>query len=500
MSTDQFVGRVGGLAAALGVGVVIWLAVPVASADDTTGGGSSTSQSSTSERTADSPRSDEGVGASRERIRQIGQAHKKRREERASVSARAAADDSGISTRSIAESRQSPGLSRRGDSAGEPTPVSESVRVARSVAPSEPERPWNDGNSGGSVVSPMSWVVAAAARRELGGVGAAQQEAATTAGVTVVGRVTRTGHQTTSAEFNADGSRAVLTTSSLNLWTNAVTTRVSVFDTNTGRQIGRTQTTTGAAGLDTPTIALEDESSSVLNPAGTRSLITTGVTDSTTGAKTTRVTVIDTATGGQVGQVTSLAGEMWPGPVLFGADGDHALITTSTYDGRTSTNTMLYSTIDTNTGFKTGTTLALTGLPLASPVLSNDRKHVVFTTYGGEANTYTTRLGVIDTTNGTQVGTTLAFSSLGGWYSPVFSDDGSRVVILTSASQPPRSVSTSASVVSTITGAQIGKTLTFPGGGKAVLSADGAHALIIADTINWLSLTTTTRVSILRIA
>ena len=85
-------------------------------------------------------------------------------------------------------------------------------------------------------------------------------------------------------------------------------------------------------------------------------------------------------------------------------------------------------------------------------------------------------------------------------YSPVFSDDGSRDLILTSASQPPKSFSTRASVVSMITGAQIGKTLTFAGAASGVLSADGVHALIIGVTPHFLTLSGTTQVSILRIA
>ncbi|HYJ54544.1 MAG TPA: hypothetical protein VEX40_03275, partial [Mycobacterium sp.] len=124
------------------------------------------------------------------------------------------------------------------------------------LASSESAHPSGD-DYGGSMASPVSWVLAAAARRELGGVDAASLDCGHRRG-DLVGRVTRTGHQTTSAELNADGSRAAVTTSSVNLRTGAVTTRVSVFDTTTGRQVG---------------------------------------------------------------SVTSLAGERWTAPVLFGADG-----------------------------------------------------------------------------------------------------------------------------------------------------------------------------------
>ena len=141
----------------------------------------------------------------------------------------------------------------------------------------------------------------------------------------------------------------------------------------------------------------------------------------------------------------------------------------------------------------------LPGFLSSSPVFSNDRKNVTFTTYGGNANTSTTWVGVIDTSSGNQIGSTLAYSGVGN-STPTFSDDGSRLLIVTPTSYPPQGFNTRVSVVSTITGTQIGKSLTFAGTASGAMSADGAHALIIANTINWLSLTTTSRVSILRIA
>ncbi|WP_163720269.1 hypothetical protein [Mycolicibacterium psychrotolerans] len=54
-----------------------------------------------------------------------------------------------------------------------------------------------------------------------------------------------------------------------------------------------------------------------------------------------------------------------------------------------------------------------------------------------------------------------------------------------------------------MTGTQIGKTLAFAGGNygsSSVFSPDRAHALIVTTQANWLSLTSTARVSILKIA
>jgi hypothetical protein len=190
----------------------------------------------------------------------------------------------------------------------------------------------------------------------------------------------------------------------------------------------------------------------------------------------------DTATGDRIGGVTGLIGGLWTAPVLFGADGAHAIITTNTYDSRTSTSTMLYSTIDTDTGSKTGTRLDLP-------------------TSDVNSNTYTTHVGVVDTTTGDQIGGILAFSAIGGQYSQLLSDDGSHMLMLAGGGEPPQPYTTRASVVSTITGTQVGATLTFAGAGTdAVLSEDGAHALIVTFTPHWLSLSSTTRVSILRIA
>ena len=331
----------------------------------------------------------------------------------------------------------------------------------------------------------MSWVMAAAARRELG---RAEAVAPSAGGVRVVGSVSRTGHQTTTASFNADGSRATVSSASANLLTHVITTKVSVYDTDTGRQIGRTTTTRttvprpGAAVLDTAAATtLDGESLSVLNPAGTRAVVTTGITNPTTNARTTKVTVIDTATGNQVGEVTTLAGEMWP---QTSYSSPPIAPPAPTPNGAC--------------GLGPQHRHYAPGFMLEAPVFSNDRKNVTFTSSGGNAATSTTWVGVLDTSSGTQIGSTLAFSGPGN-SSANFSDDGSHLLVVTPAGQPPGRLSTQASVVNTITGTQIGKTVTFVGGGGGVISADGAHAMILANTYNVFALTTTTRVSFLRI-
>ncbi|KRE27603.1 hypothetical protein ASG82_14525 [Mycobacterium sp. Soil538] len=295
-----------------------------------------------------------------------------------------------------------------------------------------------------------------------------------------------------------------VTSNSLRLLTLTSIIRTSVYDTDTGRQIGRTVTTRGPASTSTVSFAeaADDGSSPVVTPEGNRALTITDLS-TPTGYHATSVTVTDTATGLQVGDAVKLPGWPAPTPVLFGADGIHAIVTTQEYDGNTFGYIQLYSTIDTDTGSKAGTTLALKGSPPGGPVFSPDRKRIVLTTYGGIGNTYQTQLGVLDTTTGAQIGSTLTYSSVGSVFSPIFSEDKNRVLMLAGATDPFGRYSIRASVINTVTGTQIGKTLSFAGGNygsSSVFSPDGAHVLFVTTQANWLSLTSTARVSILKIA
>ena len=325
--------------------------------------------------------------------------------------------------------------------------------------------------------------------------------------MTSVRSVSNTGHQTTTADFNGDGSQVTVTSNSLRLLTLTSIIRTSVYDTNTGRQIGRTVVTrVPAQSSSTADAAEADDGGSppILRPDGSRALTITDVS-TPTGINATSVTVTDTATGLPVGGAIKLRGYPAPEPVLFGPDGTHAIITTETYDGGTPATIMLYSTIDTETGVKAGTTLALRGSSSAEPVFSVDGERVVFTSYGAIDDTYTyqTQLGILDTTTGAQIGSTLTYSSARIPYPPVFSGDRNRALMLNGASDPLGRYGIRASMVNTVTGTQIGKTLAFAGGNfgaSGVLSPDGAHALIVTVQANLFTLTSTTRVSILKIA
>src|SRR5262249_51652413 len=139
---------------------------------------------------------------------------------------------------------------------------------------------------------------------------------------------------------------------------------------------------------------------------------------------TTRVAVIDTATGTQTGSTTTLAG--YGGP-LVSADGTHALITTS--DSATGTNVTRVAVIDTATGTQTGSTVTLPGSVSGEVQLSADASRALITTTEGDATTgFTTQVAVINTLTGVQTGTTLTLDgSTSG--TPVLSADGSRALI-----------------------------------------------------------------------
>jgi len=259
--------------------------------------------------------------------------------------------------------------------------------------------------------------------------------------------------------LSADGTRALITTTAGDV-TAGVTTRASVINTITGTQIGNTVT---VAGL---------RRDPLLSADGTRAVISTHATDGTT----TQVAVINLATGTQIGNTVTLPGSQSVSSLL-GTDGTHALITSAGTDA-TGTTTRA-AVINTTTGTQTGTTLTVTGVQLSSPLLSANGTRAVITTttdapVGGP---YVTRVAVINTATGAQAGTTVAVSgSL--LDSPVLSTDGTRLLIATSA-QDATGYTTRMAAINTVTGTQIGTTVTVTGALPVLLfSADGSRAVV----------------------
>src|SRR5262249_39828735 len=135
---------------------------------------------------------------------------------------------------------------------------------------------------------------------------------------------------------------------------------------------------------------------------------TTSVPNSTTGISTTRVTVINTTTGAQIGTTAPITG----GAVetrLMGTDGRRALVVTDASDAYHPTpavHTTGMPVIDTSTGAQVGTTLSLTGKP-SSSLASSDGTHVlVIVSPDVWEATGTTQMAVVNAATGAQIGTT----------------------------------------------------------------------------------------------
>ncbi|BBX68226.1 hypothetical protein MPSYJ_16870 [Mycolicibacterium psychrotolerans] len=168
----------------------------------------------------------------------------------------------------------------------------------------------------------------------------------------------------------ADGNRALITTTVTGYERIEYTTRVTVFNTTTGAQVGTTLTVPGSG-------------APLMTADGTRALISTAVYDQ--GAlfwvdpHSTRVAVIDTTTGQQIGATLTLYGGIY-GAQLLSAESTRALITTSPWNPVTYTGTSRMVVVDMMTGKQAGGTLSIGGGADYEPLFSADGTRVVFTT------------------------------------------------------------------------------------------------------------------------
>lgn len=244
-------------------------------------------------------------------------------------------------------------------------------------------------------------------------------------GVTVAG--TLSGFPSGTPLVNAGGTRALVVTDR----PSTGSTLVATLDPTTGKQIGSTISLSGTT--------LTDHGSTyppLLSADGTRAVVTTTVTNPTTAATTTRVSVIDTATGAQVGTTVTITGDQSYSARLLNNDGTRALITTRIYDG---------------------------------PVIDN----------------YTTRVAVINIVTGAQLGTTLTLSGGPSPSSSTFSADGTRAVISTTPrNYNPATDATQVAFLDATTGTQIGTTRSVVGRqqGQLLINADGTRALVATAT------------------
>lgn len=261
-----------------------------------------------------------------------------------------------------------------------------------------------------------------------------------------------------STVLSNDGTRALVITGPAPTSTTS-TTRVAVIDTATGKQVGSTVSIAGK-----PVVP-------AFSADGTRAVITAA------GTTATQLAVIDLATGKQTGTTLTLPGAV--GVQLLSADGSRAL--TTTYG----TGITQVAVLNTLTGAQTGATVSVTGNQLEAPVLNADRTRALITTSRPiwEAPD-TTRIAVLDTTTGTQLGTTVEIAG-NEVAPPALNADGSRAAISTQIGDFASGYTTQATILNVATGSQIGTTQGLEGQavyGAPVFNAAGNRVAFLART------------------
>ncbi|PQD99695.1 hypothetical protein CYL16_16305 [Mycobacterium sp. EPG1] len=239
------------------------------------------------------------------------------------------------------------------------------------------------------------------------------------------------------------------------------TTRVAVIDIATGRQVGNTLTLTGGA------------PSTVLSSDGTRASVTT--TDAT---NSTRVTVIDTATGTLVGNTVSVAGSTGDTQLWSTSPSRYQVIT----EAGPETQSTRVTVVDTRTDTETGSVL-IPGELMTAQQLGVDGSRVLVTTQSFvsiyDSTTAVTRAMVIDAPSGTQLGTTLELTGFPGELS--VSANGNHALIASQVSLPYdwNVLTTYVAMLDTTTGTQTGTTISGSGasGVTARFSPDSSRAL-----------------------
>jgi VCBS repeat-containing protein len=302
------------------------------------------------------------------------------------------------------------------------------------------------------------------------------------------------------AEFNPTGTRTVV----VSQYGALDATRVSVFDTTTFDQIGTTLTVPGFYGggdmlfddsgtrlaiplahddagetsvvlIDLETGAQLGDGASVpgglwatpgFSPDGSRF---TFQTEAGGGEFTTRLAVLDTATGDQIGSTAVLAGRS---NSYVSPDGERIMVVG---DARLPDAARIM-VIDTVTGTQVGSTVMLAGeVPSSSadaiPVITANGRAVVTTEAYGDSLIPTTRLVVIDTRTGTLVSD--SFTHLGTANQTLVSADGTRAVIAgMTASTQTEAGQNWVAVIDTSTGAQVGDLITAPDGTLIAVKAN----------------------------
>ncbi len=218
------------------------------------------------------------------------------------------------------------------------------------------------------------------------------------------------GGATDHVAFSPDGKRAYLTVVTFGDPASE-NTRVVVINTDTGAKVGDFAPAQG-----TPA-----SGDAILSSDGTRLFLVTNVDQGTT----TRLTIIDAATGQTVGDPIDRVGG--PGNQFQLAADDTRGILVS-YEDAGSQSTTHVTVVNTATSETVGGPITMSGSPFYGVVVSPDGSQFVVTTINADG-AHPSSVAIYDAVSGQQVGDTYGFDVMPTDL-PVFSPDGSRLVIV----------------------------------------------------------------------
>lgn len=254
--------------------------------------------------------------------------------------------------------------------------------------------------------------------------------------------VTLPGHSNTEAILNASGSRALLSTlyyppSGTGL-ADDQHTKVVLIDTATGQQVGKVLTVRGG-------------SLAKFNAEGTR-VVVAAVEGHDDGTATSRVTVLSAATGNPIGPTLTLSAGVHA--VEFNAAGTSAILATSLGNSNeTAVSQVLL--VNLTTGRQVGPTLQLPGSGNIRVIEESSNRATLGATFFETDGTTTSRFLFFDTNTGLQVGPSHITD---GYGADVVNEGAARVTSIRTADGI-----TTVTVFDTVTGTQVGGTTVVDG-------------------------------------
>lgn len=251
-------------------------------------------------------------------------------------------------------------------------------------------------------------------------------------------------------------------------------TKISVINTMTGHQVGAVMTIDGSNnGLST----------TVFSADGSRATVTTTAYDSSM-QPITRFVLINAVTGVQIGSTFSFAAST--GTAQFNADGTRLLLSGLGYtvSGTTATYRSTAILLNASTGAQLMSTAPVAGLITAEFSSNGSRVALssITMTGSGTSYSYASQVKFFNAGTGAQVGNTVSKT---GYVSVGLNADGSRAVLNTvSITNAATGAGTTViTEVNTGTGSQIGSAITLSGyltTTPAAFTADGSRAVVTA--------------------